>query len=235
MAQGITIAAVLDAFLDEQHRQASARAAASSEEVICLLRHCLERYGYESLGRSGRTRFEEAFGRGDEEAFCKGFGPEHILGHLDVFLYYFMVHKVTANRGLLRAAGSVTGALAAFLCDQGYVGEPERAVAVELAARAARDLPRADRLADLLYKQSTGLPDFDPAELSESDWLEGCLVIEAVEPGALFFDGGIGPVATCEEAARLAEPGWVVNVVLARLEESWRVVEVGNVSPAVGP
>lgn len=234
MARGITIAAVLDAFLDEQHRQASARAAASSEEVVSLLRHCLERYGYESLGRVDRTRFEKAFAQGDEEAFCKGFGPEHILGHLDVFLYYFMVHKVTANRGLLRAAGSVTGALAVFLYDQGYVGEAERAGAVELAARAARDLPRAERLAGLLYKQSSQLPDFDPAEVPEGDWLEGCLVIEAVEPDALFFDGGIGPVATCDEAARLAEPGWVVNVVLARIEGSWRVIEVGNVSPAWG-
>lgn len=234
MAQGIRIAAVLDAFLEDQHRQASARAATSSEEIVSLLRHCLERYGYESLGRADRTRFETAFAKGDEEAFCKGFGPEHILGHLDVFLYYFMVHKVMANRRLLRAAGSVTGVLAAFLYDQGYVGEAERASAVELAARAARDLPRADRLADLLYKQSSQLPDFDPAELPESDWLEGCLVIEAVEPDALFFDGGIGPVATCDEAARLAEPGWVVNVVLARLEGSWRVIEVGNVSPAWG-
>ncbi len=110
----------------------------------------------------------------------------------------------------------------------------EHAVAAELAARAARDLPRADRLADLLYKQSSQLPDFDPAELQESDWLEGCLLIEAVEPDALFFGGGIGPVATCDEAARLAEPGWVVNVVLARIEGSWRVVEVGNVSLAWG-
>ena len=71
MAQGIRIAAVLDAFLEDQHREAPARAATSSEEIVSLLRHCLERYGYESLGRADRTRFETAFAQGDEEAFCK--------------------------------------------------------------------------------------------------------------------------------------------------------------------
>lgn len=231
MAKGVTIAAVLDAFLEEQRARCSPRTVASYEEVIRLLRHCLERYGYESLEGADRTRFEKAFATGDEEAFCRGFGPEHILGHLGVFLYYFMVHKVTANKMLLRRAGRVAGALATFLYENGSVSEAERADAVDQAARATQVLPRAEALADLLYKKSSEIPDFDPAELPDSDWLEGCLVIEAVEPAALFFEGGIGPVAVGEEAARLAEPGWAVNIVLARLEGAWRVLEVGNVSP----
>jgi hypothetical protein len=56
-------------------------------------------------------------------------------------------------------------------------------------------------------------------------------MIDRVEPGALYFAGGIGPVAVPEKACTLAEVGWGVNISLARLDGTWRVVEVGNVYP----
>jgi hypothetical protein len=46
-------------------------------------------------------------------------------------------------------------------------------------------------------------------------WVEDFLAIERVEPGALWFEGGIGPVRRLE-ASDLAELGWGVNIVLAR-------------------
>jgi len=227
----VTIEGALAEFLDSQRGRLSPRSFWRYEEVLGLLRHCLEYYGYESLGGDERARFEEAFAAGDEEGCCKGFGLEHIAGYVGVFLYYFMVHKVTANRDLLRAAGTVAGELVTFLYDQGYVSEAECAEVAALAVRATRDLPRAEQLAALLYKESTQLADYDLAELSESDWLEGCPAIEAVASGALWFEGALGPVEVPAEASALAQVGWNVTVTLARVQDVWRLIEVANVYP----
>jgi len=138
---------------DRHHAPSSGRAAACSEEAICLLRHCSSVMATSRSGELTGTRFEEAFAEGDEEPFCKGFGPEHILGHLGIFPYYLGPEgdgqpRPPASRGIAHR-GTRGLSLRA-----GLGGEAERAVAVELAAQAARDLPRAERLADLLYEQS---------------------------------------------------------------------------------
>ena len=57
------------------------------------------------------------------------------------------------------------------------------------------------------------------------------LPIERVEPGALWFEGGVGPLNIAKEASALAQAGWSVNVVLARTRGVWHLLEVGNVYP----
>ena len=57
------------------------------------------------------------------------------------------------------------------------------------------------------------------------------LPIERIEPGALWFEGGIGPLAVSKAASELAEVGWEGNVVLARTANGWRLLEVGCVYP----
>jgi hypothetical protein len=118
-----------------------------------------------------------------------------------------------------------------WLYEHGDVGEDEAKDAVERGAEAARDLPRAERLATLLYEQSRATPHFDPDALGERDPVEDYLEITRVEPGALYFAGGIGPLTVSEQAATLAEIGWGINITLARLAGTWQVVEVGNVHP----
>ena len=56
-------------------------------------------------------------------------------------------------------------------------------------------------------------------------------MIDRIEPGALYFAGGIGPLAVSEQASELAEVGWGLNITLARITSIWWVVEVGNVYP----
>ena len=56
-------------------------------------------------------------------------------------------------------------------------------------------------------------------------------MIDRIEPGALYFAGGIGPLAVSEQASELAEVGWELNITLARITSIWWVVEVGNVYP----
>ncbi len=226
-----TIDQVLDAFLQDQDQRLSAHALRNYEDIVELLRACLNGYAYESLDEADRKRFDQAYQAGDEEGFCHLFGPEHILGNLAEFLGYFMLRKVMAGQELLRSAGTVTKKLATWLYEHGYVSDDEAQIAVDRGTDAARDLPRAERLANLLHDQSRAVPDFDPAALDKEDLVEDYLMIERIEPGALYFDGGIGPLAVSEQASGLAEVGWGVNITLVRITSTWWVAEVGNVYP----
>jgi hypothetical protein len=53
---------------------------------------------------------------------------------------------------------------------------------------------------------------------------------ERIEPGALHFVGGNGPLAVSEQALELAEVGSGANITLGRITSTWWVVEVGNAS-----
>lgn len=231
MAEEITIDQALESFLDEQRERLSAGTMHSYEQVVELLRHSLNGYAPNTLDEGEHKRWTRAFEAGDEDAFCHLFGPEHILGNVSEFLGYFMIHKVMAGQELLRSAGTVIKKLATWLYERHYVSDEERGIAVERGTDAARDLPRAERLAALLYDQSRHTPAFDPEDHGAADFVEDYLMIDRVEPGALYFAGGIGPVVVPEKACALAEVGWEVNISLVRLDGTWRVIEVGNVYP----
>ena len=73
--------------------------------------------------------------------------------------------------------------------------------------------------------------DVDVDEIGNEDYVEDYLAIEKVEPGALWFDGGIGPVPVPKAASNIAQAGWSVNISLARSGTIWHILEVGNVYP----
>jgi hypothetical protein len=231
MAKTTTIDEALDAFLAEQRKRLSAKTLRNYEDVLSLLRSSLNGYAYQSLDSLEEKRWRKAFDAGDEEAFTRLFGPEKIVQNLGEFLGYFMVRKVMAGQELLRASGTVTKKLAAWLHEQGYISERQRREAVELGGDAARELPRADRLGELLHDEMAKTPPFDPEDVPDEHWVEDFLAIERVEPGALWFEGGIGPVRVSRKASDLAEIGWGVNIVLVRLRGEWRIVELGFVYP----
>jgi hypothetical protein len=56
-------------------------------------------------------------------------------------------------------------------------------------------------------------------------------MIERVEPGAIFFGGGIGPITVTTAASDVAEVGWSVSIELGRVGKNWQVIGVGNVYP----
>ncbi|MGO9791396.1 MAG: hypothetical protein ACLP8S_18430 [Solirubrobacteraceae bacterium] len=85
MPERETIDTVLDVFLREQRLRLSDRTYRNYEDVIRLLRHSLDGYGYISLSDADARRWRAAFEAGDEEAFCHLFGPEKIPGHLSEF------------------------------------------------------------------------------------------------------------------------------------------------------
>ncbi len=166
MAKPATIDEALDAFLADQRKRLSAKTLRNYEDVVSLLRSSLNGYAYQSLTGLEEKRWRKAFDGGDEEAFTRLFGPEKIVENLGEFLGYFMVRKVMASQELLRASGTVTKKLASWLHEQGYISAQERADAVERGGEASRELPRADRLGELLHAEMAKTPPFDPDDLA---------------------------------------------------------------------
>ncbi|MGH8979584.1 MAG: hypothetical protein ACRDWE_00985 [Acidimicrobiales bacterium] len=231
MAEVATIDEALDAFLTEERQRLSTRTMRNYDDVVELLRDSLNGYGPNTLDKADEKRWRKAYDAGDEEAFCHLFGPERIVDHFGEFLGYFMVRKVWASDELLRSAGTVTKKLAGWLHEHGYVSADEREDAIEQGSRAARNLPRAERLANLLHDQSRVVIADNPSALDRGGLVEDYLVIQRVEPGALYFSGGIGPLVVSEQTSALAEVGWGVTITLERTENNWQIVEVGNVYP----
>jgi hypothetical protein len=225
----LTIGDALDEFLVEQEKRLAPRTFRNYADVIHLLRGCLNGYGYQSLDADERRRWETAYER-DEEAFVHVFEPAKIADNLGEFLDYFMIRKVMAGEELLRAAGTVTKKLAKWLGVHGYLDENAVADAVDRGAAAARDLPNAERLSGLLFEQARKSV-VDVQTLDDDEYVEDYLMIDRVEHGALWFEGEIGPVKVPKAASDIAQPGWSINIVLGRANETWHVVEVGNVYP----
>ena len=224
-----TIDELLDEFQLEQQRRLAPRTFRNYADIIGLLRDCLNGYGHQALAPDQRARWEAA-ADDDPDAFVHLFGAEEIVANLGEFLDYFMIRKVMASEDLLRSAGTVTKKLVGWLGERQLIDTATAAVAAERAGDAARDLPKADRLAGILYDhaEQTGI---DVDDVADDDYLDDHLMVERVEPGQLWFEGGVGPVAVPTAATDLAQPGWSINVVLARTGATWHLVEVGNVYP----
>lgn len=224
-----TIDDALARFLREQQARLSPRTFANYASIVDLLRDSLNGYGYQWLGEADLTRWQHAVNSGSEDAFTQLFGPDKIADNLGEFLGYFMVHKVIAGQELLRAAGTVTKKLMRWLAAEGLIDQADAADAAERAGDAARELPRAQRLADQLFELTRAAPDVDPDTIADGDWVEDQVIIERVERGKLWFDGGRGPLRVPVTASDLAEPGWMVWVVMARIQNKWQLLQNGNV------
>ncbi len=144
-----------------------------------------------------------------------------------------MVRKVLAGKGLLRAAGTVTKKLASWLEAQGYITPEQAADARGRGAEAARDLPRAEELSEVL---SLASDEPSPGPILE-EWEDDYATISRVEPGRIWFRGfdderEVGPVAVPPRASELARVGWAVSaLLLGRTRRGWRILEFGNVYP----
>ena len=226
-----TIDNVLTEFLAEQRERLSDRTFQRYEEIVELLRHSLDRYAYNSLDHDERQRWEAKFESHEEGAFCRLFGPEKIPEHLGEFLGYFMVRKVIAGEELLKASGTVTSKLMRWLAEDGYIDNVTAEDASDHAREAARDLPIADRFTTLLDEVTERAPEIDPDTLADGDWVEDYLEIIDVEPGKIWFDGGVGPIAVPRKTSDLARPGWSACISAARIAGRWHLIEVGAVYP----
>lgn len=225
------ISEVLAAFLEEQRQRLKPRTFRRYEDVVQLLQLYINDYGPGEIDEREEVRYDGFHRQGLE--FCDIYGPEEILSRMGMFLSYFMVRKVVAGQDLLRAAGTVTKNLARWLQEKGYATAQGADRAVAQGTRAACDLPKAERLSDLLYDFAHSAP---PEEILEQ--LDDHFTIERVEPGRLWLAGlmyhraeTVGPISVPKQVTDLAEEGWAVSLLLGRTRRGWRILEVGNVYP----
>jgi hypothetical protein len=54
-------------------------------------------------------------------------------------------------------------------------------------------------------------------------------MIDRIRPGAVWLERDIGPVKVPQASSDLAQPGWSIYIVVGRANETWHVVDVGNV------
>jgi hypothetical protein len=142
-----------------------------------------------------------------------------------------MVRKVIAGQELLKAAGTVTAKLVRWLAERDYIDSDSAKDAGDRAREASRDLPMADRLGMLLHDLTDQAPAIDPDAAADADWVEDYLAITDVEPGKLWFEGGVGPIGVPREASDLARPGWSSFLTAARTGGRWHLLEIGVVYP----
>ena len=148
-----------------------------------------------------------------------------------------MIRKVWPGQDLKRAAGTVTKKLSTWLAGQGHVAENEAQDRADLGAEAARDLPKAERAARILYDATADLA-VGSNDLSDNFLEFDHLTIAKVEPGRLGLEGfdrgkmrSDGPIPIPAAATQLLRKGWDVSCALGRVDGTWRIVEVANVYP----
>ena len=232
-----TIQEALDAFLVEIREQVSDQTYRSYSQVVGLLAHCINQYAYNTLDKENYERFNRLYDASGEahREYCEIFGPERIVGEYGKFLNDFMIRKVFAGRGLLKAAGTVTKRLARWLHTKGWVEADKLASVVETSARASRELPRADKLGEVLYNfvQRQSAPVAEEYTTHDHftivDIKEDSIVVTGLMDGPENVSLRLPP-----EVLRHCEVGWSVLMQLAWTGRRWTIVEVGNVYPAGG-
>ncbi|HKY31177.1 MAG TPA: hypothetical protein VJV23_01485 [Candidatus Polarisedimenticolia bacterium] len=227
-----TIAEVLEQFLEEQKDRLAPRTWNQYDGIIQLLKSCLDGYGYQTLDKKDTALYERLNGGTPEINFCEIFGPGHILPSVGEFLGYFMVRKVIAGADTMRAAGTVTRKLAAWLGEKGYAEAKEAEEAGGRGKRAARELPRAEKLARMLHDWTGG--GSDPGRSAVEDHF----VVTRVETdkNRMWVEGmmdgrELGPIEVPERITRHLVPGWSISGIVGRKGKSWRLVEAWNVYP----
>jgi hypothetical protein len=218
-----SISQVFEEFLDDQKGRISPKTLSKYQNIVQLYEAYLESYW---PGHDGEhDKITKAGG-----AYCSTFGPEDATVGYSEFLGYFMPRKVMCGKDTMQAAGTVTKKLAKWLAEKGYIENTE--LAQERAGEAAKDVPNAQRVLDLLNAYcDEHSPGKHGGEIEDHFW------IDRIEPGKLWLNpltagnSVIGPIPVPKQATALCEPGWDIGGALAKVGNGWRLVEVWNVSP----
>jgi len=235
-----SIEQVLEEFLSEQSKKLKTKTVSGYRDVIQLFEDCMNGYAYQGLSEAEEALFDKYYNAEgiEHKEFCQLFGPEKIPENTGEFLGYFMIQKVMAGGDFKRLAGTVIKKLSKWLAEKAYISEEDAAMGTEEGATAARDLPKAEKAGDILYKAAEAV-DFDPDELDDADYHDfDHYTIEKVEPGKLWLEvydkkgkSAVGPIAVPKKATILLQKGWDISCTIARIRGKWRIVEFANVYP----
>ena len=217
-----TITQVFDEFLADQKDRISHKTFLKYQNIIGLYESYLENYWPGHDNESGKITAAGG-------TYCGTFGAEDATDGYSEFLDYFMPRKVMCGKETMQAAGTVTKKLAKWLAEKGYIEDTEDAQ--ERAGKAARELPNAHTVLDMLNAYCD-----ETAPVRHGGEIADHFYIDRVEPGKLWLDpitgsSVIGPIPVPKQAAALCQPGWDIGGVVVKVGKGWRLLEVWNVSP----
>ncbi|WP_239310295.1 hypothetical protein [Frankia sp. Cj3] len=214
---GPSIEEVLDQFLAEQRARLSERTMSKYEGIVSLLGKCIARESEDGLLSSVRD------------------DPETIPDHLGGFLGYYMVRKVIARKGEIKAAGTVAGKLVSWLSERGYIDGTTAKNAVDSARDTGRGLAAAYDFRDLIDDHLDSRPPVDISGVPAGDRFEDYAFVAEVSPGRISFDAyagtTVGPMDIPVEISNLVQPEWSMYVEAARIDGAWHLLMIGSVFP----
>ncbi len=221
----------INAFLEAQRQRLKPATIRKYEGVISLLADYIDGYGADDLMGEEKALWERATdgGRRESPGVCDLVGPDHIPGHLHMFLNYFIVRKVMCGGDFKRAAGTVTKKLGHWLYEQGHIDAETAGETIGTGGQASHDLPATHRVLDLLAQQA------DQAFAGSDNVIEDHFEISRIERGRLHLIGLITadeikltlPAAITDQC----RDGWTIAGAIGRKGRRWRLVEVWNVYP----
>ncbi|WP_138417756.1 hypothetical protein [Aquibacillus sediminis] len=194
------------------------------EGVLFLFKDYLNMYGYLTLDDEKRKRWEAQFEE-DEESFTKLFGQEEITEYqISEFLDYFMIRKVVASKSLMKNSVRVMKKFSKWMTEEGFSDHNYQDFFEE-----AKDLPKVEKLAELLFYYARNAP-----QLPYEDVIESSFLVEKIEKEKLWLEDDfgadmIGPVLVSKEISNLCQEGWRINLEIGKSADNWYILESGNV------
>lgn len=202
-----------------------------AEQSIDLLRSALNGYGYQYLTARELGRYQRSYNDGDEGALCRLFGVKVLLAYLDEYFDDFLIRKVLFRVEDLEATIAETGRFIDWLGDGAHVTPSAAARARKRVEQAADEIPAAERLSHALYLEAKRMPVL-PGALRDAETVEDFLVVRRVSPGKIWFWDLTGALEVPLEVSALTRPGWSINLVMARVNGSWHILESRQRLPA---
>ena len=214
-------------FLKELSNNLSAKTFQRYEYVLHLFYNYLENYGELSYE-------ENKAGNIILTADTK----EMNEGHISDFLEWFLIKKVIGPVWMNTSAPGIIQKYIKWLHKNGLLAEGIIDDVIKITKKAAKDLPRVEKAASLLYElciENRGKFSLD--NFKYEDYMEGYGEIIGIEEDNLYLnydDEKIGPIHITKEIAGYLKEGDIVNLVVRRKGNLWYPLEVGNVYPGVG-
>lgn len=157
-------------------------------------------------------------------------------GQISNFLEWFLIRKVMGPAWINTSAPGIMKKYIQWLDKKGLIAEGSMDDVVETTKKAAKDLPRVEKAAALLYKLCDKNSDrFSDDDFDDKDYMEGYGEVIEISGDKLHLDyegEKTGPIQITREIAKHLKKGDTVNLVVVRKGRLWDPIEVGNVYPA---
>lgn len=226
-----TIESILKQFVKDT-KAAKANGKEDKKGTIELFIDRMNGYAHQSLSRKEGKIFERYYnleGK-DHKEFCQVFGPDKIIENVSEFVGYFLIRKVMMPGDQMGEAAHVIAELCKWLIEKNIVPAADAKDAIDMAERAAKQLPRAEDANRIIWELAQKCPR------NAQEYIDfGHMTIIRIDKDSIWLKGDdgseVGPIALPAKAAKLLELDWTINCALAKSQGRWQFAEVGNVYP----